>query len=212
MNAPPLQLIDGSLYGGEEESTFKRADGCAAHTAGYFQITNKTDSIFAIRVALTGGNIYRECSRPSYRPVLPHESVYGEFPSNVQGLDVMILHGNPNLTPRSGSIIYDPRAPGVTLEDIAPCARVDNFQEMSLYTILSREKNTVVKYKGFGVLEARQGTITKISKGFISLFKKKEEGDVSSPPARGTMDMKTNVTADEIVLMYSTSQRKVGGG
>ncbi len=66
-NAPPLMLIDGSLYGDEEETTFRRADGRQAHASGYFQLTNKTDSIFAVRVVLSGGNIYRECSRPSYR-------------------------------------------------------------------------------------------------------------------------------------------------
>lgn len=209
MNAPPLQLIDGSLYGDDEETTFKRADGCAAHSSGYFEITNKTDSIFAVRVAFTGGNIYRECSRPSYCAVLPHESVYAEYPPNINGLDVMILHGNPNLTPRSGRIISDPRGHGVTLEDIAPCARIDNFQDLTLYTILSRDKNTVVKYKGFGVLEARQGTITKISKGFISLFKKKDESTNNSQ-ANGTMDMKTNVTGTDIALIYSTAERKGG--
>jgi hypothetical protein len=66
-NPPPFPVIDGSLYGDEEEATFKRGDGCAAHPAGYFQITNKTDSIFALKIVQTGGNIYRECSRPCYR-------------------------------------------------------------------------------------------------------------------------------------------------
>jgi hypothetical protein len=73
-NAPPIQIVDGSLYGDEEDPTFKRADGCTAHTSGYFQVTNKTDSIFALRIAITGGNIYRECSRPCYRVgnLIPH--------------------------------------------------------------------------------------------------------------------------------------------
>jgi hypothetical protein len=140
--------------------------------------------------------------------VLPHETVYTEYPSTTLGLDVMILHGNPHLTPRGGRIISDPRQRGVTVEDIAPCARIDLFEDLTIYTLSCRDKNAVLKYKGFGLLEARQGTKTKLSKGIVSMFIRRDESN-SSLPGVGTMDMSTNITTNDVALMFST--RSEGG-
>jgi hypothetical protein len=145
---------------------------------------------------------------PSSVPsLLPHESAYAEFPSSVLGLDIMILHGNPHLTPRGGRIISDPRQRGVTIEDIAPCARVDCFEDLTIYTLQCRDKNAVLKYKGFGVLEARQGTKTKISKGIVSIFTRRDESNTASPGV-GTMDMNTNITSNDVAMMFTSMTQK----
>jgi hypothetical protein len=121
----------------------------------------------------------------------------------------MILHGNPHLTPRGGRIITDPRQRGVKVEDIAPCARIDCFEDITIYSLSCRDKNSVLKYKGFGLLEARQGTKTKLTKGIVSMFIRRDESN-SSLPGVGTMDMSTNITPSDVALMFST--RSEGGG
>mmetsp|Transcript_14721 Transcript_14721/g.22204 ORF Transcript_14721/g.22204 Transcript_14721/m.22204 type:complete len:323 (+) Transcript_14721:36-1004(+) len=206
LNAQPIPLYEGSLYGEDEEAAFKRADRMAAHQAGYFQLTNKTDSICAVRVVVTGGDVYRECSKPSYKAVLPHESVYAEFPPTVPGLDVMILHTNSHLTPRGGcSIIYDPRAPNVRVDDIAPCARIENFNEVAVHRVMCHQKNCIVKYKGFGHIESRQGTKTKIKKGFASILMGRSSSGTVDDASAYTMDFKTNVSPEEMENIYASA-------
>jgi hypothetical protein len=210
-SAEPIFLLDGSLYGEEEEASFKRADGRQAHPCGYFQITNKTDSICAIRVVVSGGDAFRECSRPSYRAILPHESLYAEFDPNVPGLDIMILHGNSHLTPRGGTIISDTRAPHVTPADIAPCARIENFLELTIHHIRCNCKNAILKYKGYGAMEIRQGTKAKITKGFVSMLMR-PKGTTEDVSAM-TMDFTRNVLPDEVTMMFSTlSPAAIAGG
>jgi hypothetical protein len=77
-SARAIELHEGSLYGEDTEDTsFQRSDRMAAHTAGYFQFTNKTDGICAVRVVYAGGNPYRECGKPSYKAGKLMNSIYG---------------------------------------------------------------------------------------------------------------------------------------
>ena len=62
---PRIELQHGTLYGEETES-FQRSDGSRAHPAGYFEMTNKSDEIIAVRVCEGTPNPFYECSRPSY--------------------------------------------------------------------------------------------------------------------------------------------------
>ncbi|CAE7466071.1 unnamed protein product, partial [Symbiodinium microadriaticum] len=210
--ARPVELHEGSLYGEEEDASFQRANRMAAHIAGYFQITNKTDGICAVRVVHADGNPYRECGRPTYKAVLPHESLYGEFDPSGPGLHVMVLHRNANLTPRGGTIIYDTRGANITPADIAPCARIENFQVVTVYHASCSKKNAILKYKGHGTLECREGTKAKIKKGFASIFmgKKSAASGTADDVAAYTLDFATNVGAGDIAIVYSNAV--AGGG
>ena len=51
--APQVSLTRGSLYG-EGKKTMERTDGRDAHQSGYFEILNKSEFVFCIRVAVGG--------------------------------------------------------------------------------------------------------------------------------------------------------------
>jgi hypothetical protein len=123
----------------------------------------------------------------------------------------MVLHRNTNLTPRGGTtIIYDTRAPNVIPADIAPCARIENFQEVTVYRTNCHGKNAILKYKGHGNVECRQGTKAKIKMGFASMLmgKKSAASGTAEDAGAYTMDFATNVIPEDVDIMYSTS----GGG
>lgn len=60
-----VRLQHGSLYG-DETSAFQKCDGTRAHPAGYFELTNKSEEVVAVRVSEFSVNAFYECSRPSY--------------------------------------------------------------------------------------------------------------------------------------------------
>lgn len=51
--AAQVSLSRGSLYG-EGKKTMERTDGTDAHQSGYFEILNKSEFVFCIRVAVGG--------------------------------------------------------------------------------------------------------------------------------------------------------------
>ena len=124
----------------------------------------------------------------------------------------MVLHRNTTLTPRGGTIVYDTRGPNVTPADIHPCARIENFQDVTVYQVSCQNKNVIVKYKGHGSVECRQGTKAKIKKGFVSLMmgKKSAASGTTDDVAAYTMDFQTNVLPEDVEIIYSTSGD--GGG
>ena len=146
--------------------------------------------------------------------VLPHESVYGEFDASGPGLHVMVLHRNSHLTPRGGTIVYDTRGANITPADIAPCARIENFQDVTVYHAACSHKNAILKYKGHGTLEAREGTKAKIKKGFASMFmgKKSPASGTTDDAAAYTLDFATNVGPGDIDIIYSTNGMGGQGG
>lgn len=108
--------------------------------------------------------------------------------------------------------MYDTRAPNVIPADIAPCARIENFQEVTVYSANCHGKNVILKYKGFGNVECRQGTKAKIKMGFASMLmgKKSAAAGTTDDTAAYTMDFATNVTAEDVNVIYSTASS--GGG
>ena len=60
-----VRLHHGTLYG-ETIDAFQKSDGGRAHPAGYFELTNKSEEIIAVRVCEGTVNPFYECSRPSY--------------------------------------------------------------------------------------------------------------------------------------------------
>jgi hypothetical protein len=88
---------------------------------------------------------------------LPGESLHGFFDVATTSIDLIVLFGNTNVFDKKSSVYYDTRLPGVSLDKIADCARVDKFPKIAHYSIACQDRNILLKYKGNGFVEPRRG-------------------------------------------------------
>lgn len=191
-----VRLQHGTLYG-EETDAFQRSDGARAHPAGYFELTNKSEEVIAVRVSEGTVNPFYECSRPSYIAVLPFEHIHGCYDPTLTSLEISILMNNPEFMDPSSPVIIDTKQNRA--EDISPCAKIVNFQDFCLYRTKCTLKNCIVKFKGAQQLEVRTGSSSKVKKMFS--FNKKSSANMA------IMDFETNV--DGVERHYSSRAVKL---
>lgn len=120
--------------------------------------------------------------------------MYGFFDHEHDSLDLIILHENPNPLPSNASIIFDTKAPGVHPDRISPCARVDGFRSVLIISINSIGKNVLLKYKGSGLVEPRNGN------GFdrVGIFGKLQGRRFSA----GKLDYQTNIEKENLLSSF----------
>jgi hypothetical protein len=85
---------------------------------------------------------------------------------------------------------------------VSPLYNYTIAQDITLYQAHCTGKNVVIKYKGQGVIECRQGTSAK-AKGFATML----FGKVSSAAeevSAGTLNFSTNVTREDVLFVYSS--------
>jgi hypothetical protein len=137
------------------------------------------------------------CAPP---PVLPEEVVYVEVGAAVVAVDIAILYGNRNRVAAAaagGPIVCGVREYLAAHPDespnssvVNPCALVDNFPLIALYTVDTDRKNAILKYQGQGVLEIRKGTTSNFARGTATVFKGMIGG--AARKHSSTLDMATN--------------------
>ena len=166
-----LTLERGSCYneyGTEHQSKHNRAKK-GIPISGYFEILNKSDKFIAVKLLYAGGNLKFESTKPSYF-VIPPKHLMNTFfdPSNKNGLELILLTGNPNPTPPSDKrVVYDTRSAGVLPELISPCAQISEFRNIMFHRIPSCAKNVLLKYK-IDDISGADGTIIPRSGNSIS--------------------------------------------
>lgn len=215
----PLKLERKKLYDDEKVGTSE-----AKHppSSGYFEFTNKSDSVCCIKVLLPGGSRKFEVPRPSYyagnvsfhlltltcfcriniqcfkffvfRSVPPGMSVSAEFDSeSADTLELILLHNNPHSIPKDQRLVYNTRAKNVKSSgDITDCAKVDLFRDVAVYVIECASRNVILKYKGDEDVLPRRGSALQR----VGLF----NWMANRRFAEGMIDYNTNV--DEVRLDF----------
>jgi hypothetical protein len=186
-----VRLQYGTQYG-DDTTTMQKSDGTTAHAAGYFELTNKSDEVIAVRLCEGPANAFYECSRPSYITVLPYECVSGMFDPTLTLLEMSVLTNNPAVLDTTKPVVIDTNKNKA--EDITPSVAIRNFQDFSLYRTTCTLKNCVVKYKGSEWVEPRTGSTSKMKK--MLSFNKKSSAN------RSILDFATNVS--EVEKYYSS--------
>ena len=129
--------------------------------------------------------------------VLPEETVYAEVGLDVVAVDIAILYGNRNRVAAGESAVCSVREylslhPGEkpNTSVVSPCALVENFTQIALYTVDTDRKNAILKYQGQGVLDIRKGTTSSLARGTEQLFKGMLSG--AAKAHKSTLAMSTN--------------------
>jgi hypothetical protein len=169
-----FEIKRGSYYG--ENGMMRKAGTKAPAISGYFEIYNKSNEIFCIKLckrsipsalcrngeANYGNwenlmNLKFEIGRPIYITVPPKDAVYTFFDPDADELDLVILFHNPHDIEQDKALIYDTKAYGVNPTKLSMSARVDCFEKAQIYSIASLGKNVLLKYKGHGLVVPREG-------------------------------------------------------
>ena len=172
-----IQLSRGVEYGGGR--------GSEPPLAGYFELTNKSRKVVAVKLLVKGGNPLFEAARPSYTAVAPGESVNGHFSSAQEGLELIVLTGNPHALGSPLSI--DTRKPNAHVDRISDAAKIPQFKEFNMFRMTCTKANCLLKVKDGGIVEARVGD----SVGRIGIFAKLQ----GKRWRKGELDYNTNISA-----------------
>lgn len=123
--------------------------------------------------------------------------VYVEVGAGIREVDMAVLYGNKERPVAGQPVVRSVREylvahPGDIPNEsvVSPCAIVDKFPMIVLYTIDMDGKNAILKYQGQGVVEIRKGTTSSLARGAGQMLK-----GVLSSAARAqqaTLDMNTN--------------------
>ena len=198
---PSIQpdVIYGSLY----NSNFERLDQTPAHRSGYFQVTNRSDEMCSIKVVAEGScNVYHEVFRPPYLAIPPMESVYS-ITTDLSAVYIFVLFDS-SVSLGDGSIVFK----AASAERISDCAKVTNFKKFAIYKSKCRGCNVLLKYKGGGILEPRDGQGRRLAYKAAGLFSRVSRStslgntapDNEAEIEAATLDFRTNVTAVEEVM------------
>ncbi len=187
-----LPLKRGSYYG--ENHMMKKAGSKPLAVSGYFEIFNKSREIFALKVLRNDEcNSKFEIPRPSFLAIPPNEAVYGFFDPEKDRLAIVVLFKNPNKIPSDKAVVYDTRAPGTNPSRISGCARIDQMEQVQVYMADSVGKNVLLKYKGSGIVQVREGTSAD-RVGFFGYLQGRRFNE-------GMLDFQTNI--DRLHVSYS---------
>jgi hypothetical protein len=191
----------------------------SAHKSGYFQFSNRSDNMCAVKIVAEGSNIYNEISRPPYlsgehlavvfhvlfsfllgfislslvfASVLPRSSVYADI-EGLSSVYVIILYDNPNKLVEGEEVVYT----SMKAKSVSPPCKVNFFGKYTIYKIRCLHKNVLVKYKDGGALEPRSGTSRRLkykAAGFFSgAFSSSKSTTSEGMNADSELDFTTNI-------------------
>ena len=142
----PLQLSRTKLYPDTPTATQKGAPSKYSKppNSGYFEFTNKHTTMCAIKVLLPGGDRKYEVPRPCYFALPPGQSLSGEFDSELDRLELIVLYNNPNPILKEKRLVYDTRARNVGRGDISDSAKIELFNDVSYFDLPSKHCNGIL--------------------------------------------------------------------
>ena len=123
--------------------------------------------------------------------------VHSTFESDVNNLELLILHHNP-YSPDAcpPPIRYDTRARGADPSKMSPCALTWNCRNISIHRLPSADRNVLLKYKGDGaVLPRHGGGVSRV--GVFSRLQGKRFTD-------NKIDYTTNISTIETLLQIKS--------
>jgi hypothetical protein len=187
---------------GEDGKGMVRSDGLAAHASGYIEIFNKTDQPFAVKLFVSGSDMYREACRPNYNMVPAGSTIYAEIDPAFTSIDAAVLFGLPNRKNSNAALLA--AASSGAPKNIEKESSTGIFQFVTIYTIDMTGRNAVLKYQGSGLLDMRKGTTAKIGRSAQGVLGSLL-GQVTSQAEihKSFFDMDTNI--DTIDYLYSSN-------
>lgn len=126
-----------------------------APRSGHFEFLNKSSGMCAVKVTVMkrteneDNELVDDAVRPPYMVLEPGEAISASFdPSrNENHLVAHVLYGNKVSMTRGAHIIRDTRTVE-SVDVIAPCASVENFEMLSSFRMHPVNQNCIVKLKG----------------------------------------------------------------
>ena len=107
-------------------------------------------------------------------------------------LEIILLHKNPNSVPADLSSVFYDTTLMATTNKISACAKVEAFKNVIFHSIVSKNKNVLLKYKGGGSIIARIGnSVQRV--GIIGAI-------LGNRHAKGIIDFGTNIQRIETVF------------
>ena len=111
-------------------------------------------------------------------------------------LEIIILHKNPNSVPGDLSSVFYDTTLIATTNKISPCAKVESFKNVIFHSVVSKNKNVLLKYKGGGSIITRIGnSVQRV--GIIGAILGNRHG-------KGIIDFGTNIQRIETVFSASS--------
>mmetsp|Transcript_41104 Transcript_41104/g.41987 ORF Transcript_41104/g.41987 Transcript_41104/m.41987 type:complete len:418 (+) Transcript_41104:94-1347(+) len=153
----PTTLLRGALSRmkgkkGTADATFRTVP-----STGYFEITNKSTEMCAIKVLSSSSlacdsdmhALIYESVFPRYFTVPPEASVHLVLDIGEPSVSVFVLYSNSYSVPLDREVLYNTTT--TSRQDISPCAAVTNFSQFAIYNI-NCSNNIYLKYRGDGML------------------------------------------------------------
>ena len=106
------------------------------HCLETFQV-NKSENFICVKL-FQHGDYNSEISLPAYVPVPPNDSIYARFDPRIEKLTLSVLYGNPAPVPATYVLSGERRS---------PCAAVENFPDVMVYSIPAKGCNVLLKFK-----------------------------------------------------------------
>lgn len=131
-------------------------------------------------------------------PVPPGGSLHAFFNEDENenedenNLEVIILYNNPNDIPSDMRKVNFDTTLIASSKSLSACAKVDAFKSVIFYTVSSKNKNVLLKYKGEGLVVPRLGNSVK-RVGFIGAMQ-------GHRTAEDRVDFATNVKVIDVVF------------
>lgn len=111
-------------------------------------------------------------------------------------LEVIILYNNPNDIPSDMRKVNFDTTLIASSKSLSACAKVDAFKSVIFYTVSSKNKNVLLKYKGEGQVVPRLGNSIK-RVGFIGAMQ-------GHRTAEDRVDYATNVKVIDVVFSVTS--------
>jgi len=149
-----IALSRGVLFGRGVQTT----PSSVPPIRGYFELLNKSSEVFCAKLLIRGGNPLFEASRPSFYAVPPTGVLSALFETSQEHLELIVLFENPS--PPNASMVFDTRSGwtgALSPDRISQCAAVGRFKRFKIFKINADESNVMLKYKGNGAVEVRNG-------------------------------------------------------
>lgn len=126
--------------------------------------------------------------------VPPNGYIHAFFDPSYAGYELYLLHGNDFGIP-PGPIHYDTKARGMTKHKISSCAKVEEFNKITVFNIPSMSHNVLLKYKGKEEVQTRRGD----GMGRVGLMGKLR----SSRAIENGLDYGTNIDEISIICHFA---------
>ena len=129
----------------------------------------------------------------------PGGLIHGFVDFEADGCSLFVLFNNLHPIETDKAVVFDTKISGLKTEELSKCARVDLFTDAIVYSINSKNRNILLKYKGGCIVECRDGGgIGRV--GFLGKLSGRKFGP-------NILDYNTNIQDMKILHTYSTASK-----